>query len=134
MSTTLTKGYKKPQSGDPGSSFFPDLEANIQRLNDHTHDGSNSQKLDATSSVGVVQNLLAAAWGAVWEAPSNTYRQVVTIPAPLIASGLTFDTLDFSLRSAAGGILYLRADKKSTGDFYIYSNDNTLDVNVVYTT
>lgn len=53
----LSNGYKLPETGDFGDVWFPALEDNIQRVNDHTHDGSNSNKLPATSLTGVIQTI-----------------------------------------------------------------------------
>ena len=43
MAITLSNGYIKPEDGDTGAVWFDALEDNIQRVNDHNHDGSNSE-------------------------------------------------------------------------------------------
>ena len=42
---TLSNGYQLPEDGDRGNVFWDGLEGNIQRLNDHKHDGADSEKL-----------------------------------------------------------------------------------------
>ena len=38
----LSNGYKLPETGDFGDVWFPALEDNIQRINTHNHDGTDS--------------------------------------------------------------------------------------------
>ena len=54
---TLSHGYEKPETGDKGSVFFPALEDNIQKLNDHNHNGLNSELLTAAASAAVTQTI-----------------------------------------------------------------------------
>ena len=55
MSTTLSYGFIKPQSGDPMATWQSALESDVQQLNDHTHDGTNSALISAKSiSTGTV--------------------------------------------------------------------------------
>jgi hypothetical protein len=61
MSITLSYGYKKPQTGDKGSSWFPDLEHDIQQLNDHTHNGVTSAKIP-TTNISPVKYVLSGSW------------------------------------------------------------------------
>ena len=58
----LTNGYKLPETGDFGDVWFPALEDNIQRLNDHKHDGNDSETLDSTALESVVQTVLSGAF------------------------------------------------------------------------
>ena len=58
----LSNGYKLPETGDFGDVWFPALEDNIQRLNDHNHDGNNSDKLTSTNVAKFVQTVLTAAF------------------------------------------------------------------------
>src|SRR4051812_14800351 len=97
---TLSKGFKKPESGDDGSVWFPAMEDNIQQLNDHTHDGANSQKLSATSAESYLQSP-AMAWTDTGDG-TGTFRSLVTMPVLLTAAGLTFDHINIGLRSAGG--------------------------------
>lgn len=128
MSTTLSYGYIKPQSGDKGNTFFGELEQNIQRVNDHTHDGSNSAKLTGQSVDAVNQTLSSGSWVLV---SGSTYRQLVTMPGTL-----QFDTsnLQFQINSGAnaGDLFYPSVEKQSANTYYIYINDNSVDVLVKY--
>lgn len=127
---TLTYGYKKPETGDKGSIFFPALEFNIQRLNDHSHDGSNSQKLTAASVQGIGDTILAANWVAVAGQP-GTYRQLVTMPP-----NTEFDGYGLAFR-IDGGLLdgheiHPVVEKSSASTYYVYINDNTQTLAVLY--
>lgn len=122
---TLSYGYKKPQSGDRGAAFFTAMEDNIQRFNDHTHNGSDSALLPAQSILGVSQNILAVNWVA--NGPTGFYRQLVTVPA-----GFTYDTVDISFRLANGDYVYPTVEKVSALTYYVYTIDNTLSYIAVY--
>lgn len=123
---TLTNGFKKPETGDKGSLIFTALEFDIQRLNDHNHDGNNSEKLDATSITTVTGTILSAGW-ATYGGPTGHYRQQVTLPA-----GLSFDEISISIRTAAGAYIYATIEKVSATQYYIYSIDNTLTLMAAY--
>jgi hypothetical protein len=111
---TLSYGYKKPDSIDKGDTVFPALETNIQMLNDHTHDGSNSALL-ATQTVSVS----ASGWSAV--GTSGLYRKTVTVP-----TGLNYDTCDVWVKRSTGERCYPTLERISSTQFYIYTNDSSL--------
>lgn len=122
---TLSKGFKKPQTGDKGSVFFPALEDNIQQLNDHSHNGSNSQLLTASASTAVTQSISSASWS---HQGGGTYRQTVTMPGVI-----TFDTHAIELRnSATNRKLFLDVEKVTSNTYYVYVNDNTLNLTALY--
>lgn len=125
---TLSYGYKKPQTGDRGSSLFTALEQNIQRLNDHTHNGTDSAPLPAQSIVGVLQSISSAGWATYGGAPTGFVRQQVTVPA-----GFDYDTVQISFRTGAGQCeTMLTTERISDTQYYLYCNDSTLDVTAVY--
>lgn len=116
---TLSYGYKKPANPDTGDLWFPAMETNIQLLNDHTHNGTNSAPVSSTSQ--------SAASGA-WVATSNgTYRQLMTVPA-----GYSYDTCEVWVKRSTGERAYPTLEKVSTTTFYMYTNDNSLTYTVYY--
>lgn len=122
---TLSYGFKKPQTGDQGAVWFPALELNFQKLNDHTHDGSNSAKLTPLSSVVATGSAPSGSWVLV---AAGTYRQLVTTPA-----GILFDECVISTRDATTKHYYfLQIEKVSANTFYVYINDNSKSATVVY--
>lgn len=122
---TLTYGYQLPEDQDKGPIVFPALESNIQQLNDHDHDGINSVKLDRKALDSVKQALSSADWVLV---AGGLYRQAVTMPA-----GLAYGTLGITaIFHATGHQYYPNIEKIDNNHFYIYINDNTLDVDVLY--
>ena len=127
---TLTYGFKKPQTNDSGSSFFPALESNIQQLNDHDHNGVNSAKL-AAGAVEATFHDLGSTWVAGPSA-SKPYKQLVTLPTALISAAMKTDLLDMAFRDADGNKLYLDMTVITDTTYEVYSNDNTLDLTVVY--
>ena len=125
---TLSKGYKKPESGDKGSVYFPAIEDNIQQLNDHTHDGVDSQAL----SGAVIENETVAVDNTDWVLQTpGTYRALVTLP-----TGFTYDGSHKEVRVAGGAmdgaVIHPTIEKVSATSLYLYVNDNTLDLSVSF--
>lgn len=116
---TLSYGYKKPQNPDQGDVWFPAMEQNVQQVNDHAHNGTDSAPL-ATRQ----QSILAANWVAV---ANGTYRQLCTVP-----TGLQFDTCDIWVRRSTGEVAYPTIERVSATTFYLYTNDSSLAYNLKY--
>lgn len=125
MSITLSYGYKKPTTGDKGSTWFQDLEADIQQLNDHDHDGVDSAPISSINITSTQQALSAASWVSV---SGGTFRQLVTIPG-----GKTYDNSFILFRNTADkSQMFLGVEKASNTTYYVYINDNTIDVTAYY--
>lgn len=133
MSQTLSNGYKKPQTGDRGNSFFKDLEDNIQRTNDHTHNGIDSEKIPSQNILKQTQTISSANWGGSSRPNTSEFVQNITLP-----SGLTFDLTTMEFRDATigsstlGGVIHPFIQKINDTSYIIGLNDDTLDVLVIY--
>lgn len=118
---TLSKGFKKPQSGDKGSVWFPALEDDIQQLNDHTHNGADSQAIPG----GNIQNSVVVIAAVDWVVFAPGYRFLLSIPA-----GYTYDGTHKEVRisggPADGAIVNPTIEKVSNSTMYVYTNDNTV--------
>ena len=123
MSQTLSNGYKKPQTGDRGSSFFPDLEFDIQRLNDHNHDGTNSELL---TSAAMTAETATAASGS-WVVSGARYRQSVSMPA-----GMAFDDYQVLVKDSSGIQVLAKIEKINASSFYVYTNLNTATYTIYF--
>lgn len=125
---TLSYGYFKPETGDRGTTLFTALEDNIQRLNDHNHDGNNSSLLPAQNIQASSQTILAAAWDGTG-LPTGHYRQLVTVVA-----GFTFDgtNIGFRVSGNSGSYIYPTVERVTNTTFYVYTTDNTLDFVAIY--
>lgn len=124
MSTTLSKGYKLPQSGDKGSSFFPDLEFDIQRLNDHSHNGTDSAVLVGANVTATTVSLPSGSWVV----SGNKFRQLVTMP--VTPTAMQFDNYyPVFKNSSTGEVIHgVGVEKVSATTFYAYINDNTVSL------
>lgn len=122
---TLSYGYLKPETGDKGTTLFTALEGDIQRLNDHTHNGTDSASLPAQSISAVTQTILSAAWVA--SGATGHYRQLVTC-----ASGFTIDATNIGFRSVAGHIIFPTVEKVTATTFYVYTTDSSAAMTAVY--
>jgi len=121
---TLTYGYKKPETNDLGPVVFPALEDNIDRLNSHNHDGSNSSKIPTSSLTHATQSIPAGSWALV---AGGLYKQTVTL-----AASLNFDNLSLQFRLSSGDLVYPTVVRVSTSQYDIYLNDNTETLTAVY--
>jgi hypothetical protein len=120
----LSYGFQQPENGDPGSVWFPALNADIQKMNDHNHDGTNSSLLNLSSFTGGVVNALAANW--VLDVPGR-YKQLLVTP-----TGYNYDDFTPSFRLANGDIVYPRCDRISGTSFEVFTIDNTQGFQVVF--
>ena len=121
---TLTFGFQKPETGDTGAIVFPALEANIQQLNDHTHNGTDSSKLTSGALTPLQVSLTSAAWALV---ANGIYKQTVTLPG-----ALTFDTTVFSVFTPSGELVYPTINKVTASTYDIFTNDNSIGFEVSY--
>lgn len=124
---TLSYGYKKPQTDDLGSTFFPALEADIQQLNDHNHNGINSAPLSGASITKTSQSISSAGWVAT---SGGRYRQEVTLPGTLTYSNTL---MQFFIAGASDDRIYPTIEEGTAANkYYIYVNDNTLNLMGLY--
>lgn len=114
-------GYQLPANGDTGDVFFTGMATNITNLNGHTHDGVTSQFLSTAT-----QSILSASWAA---APigGGVYRQLLTVP-----TGMSFDVCNVWFKLSTGQVLYPSVERVSSTTFYVYVNDNTLNLTAYY--
>ena len=126
MATTLSFGYKKPQTGDKGSEWFKYLEDDIQQLNDHNHDGLNSAPISTRNINAETQPLSSASWVSV---SGGKYRQLVTVP-----NSKQFDNsiIIFRKDSAQKEQMYLEVEKETATTYYVYINDPDVSVIAYY--
>lgn len=121
----LSHGVKKPETGDKGSVWFPAMEDNCDILNDHNHDGSNSEPIPSTSISPVTQAVSSASWASVG---AGTYRQLLTVP-----NGKTFDNSIIIFRHGTSKKqMYLDVEPVSSNTYYVYINDSTVSVTAFY--
>jgi len=122
---TLTYGYYKPEDGDKGKTLFEKLENNWQLVNDHNHDGVGSAKLSSQALEASSQIAPNGSWTSVGD---GIYRQTITTVGGLDHTKYNLAFYD----NANGNRLYLDHEFISANSFYLYINDNTKDVKVLY--
>ena len=123
---TLTYGLQVPETGDLGSTWFPALEDNFTQLDAHTHDGTDSPRITAASSVVVTQSVASGSWVAT---SNGTYRQLITLPASIA----DFNNIRPAFRGSTGDYYYLKTERVTASTYYVYINDNSLTLTAVYT-
>lgn len=126
MSTTTSKGYKKPDTGDRMPSWCSDLEDNITRVNSHIHDGSDSEQIPPKYILKPTATLSSGSWSAV-VGQAGTYKQTVSLP-----SGYTMTSVEIKFLDPNGHPLMLSVEKVSSTSFDVFINDNSINVTAVY--
>jgi hypothetical protein len=115
MATTLTYGFILPDTGDLGSVWFPALENNIQQLNDHTHNGTNSSKLQS-SAIDAIHETIAS--GSFSDQGDGYWRATYVLPATV-----DYDDIQLMFRDpATGDTVHLRVEKIDNDNAYVYTN------------
>lgn len=110
----LSNGYQLPEDGDLGDVWFDALEANIQRLNDHTHNGVDSEKL-STSSIEAVSDTIDS---GDFVAVSDHYEFLFTLPALI-----QVDTSNITFRDATTREpIYLKFEMFSVTQITVHTN------------
>jgi hypothetical protein len=121
---TLSFGFKKPEPNDKGPVVFPAIENNIQQLNDHDHNGTNSKKLTVTGIAALSQNISAAGWVSLG---GGNYHQIFSF-----LPGFTYETTSLKFRDASTEeYIFLGLKKVSSISADVYTN-NPVDIIVVY--
>lgn len=126
---TLTYGMKVPEPGDVGSTWFQGLEDNFTQLDAHSHNGTNSPLLDASYIADKIASISSAGWVLV---ANGIYRQIITVPTNMDVD-TTFPQFRFSGGSFANQSVDLKTEKINDTTFYVYINDNSQNLTVIYT-
>ena len=134
---TLSYLFKKPQTGDEGVVWFPAMEDNIQKLNDHTHDGTNSALIPGANITRPTSTIAAANW--VSDGGGN-YHYTVTVPATISGAATYNDVIYYNITckintagATYGDVIYPSIERETSTTFTVRVNDNTLDVLITYT-
>jgi len=117
---TLSYGYEKPVNPTTGDVFWLALERNIQRMNDHSHNGTDGPRIAATTEA-----VSAASWGS--DLGNGKWRQTITLP-----TGFTFDNARIEVRRSTGEMVYPTIEKIDSTSFYLYTNDDSLAYVISY--
>lgn len=129
MSTTLSNGFVKPEVGNKGGTLFTFLSANWVKVNDHTHNGSNSEQI-ATSDLnkGSVA-VTAASW--TLDANSGMYRKSFTFPGDH-THGSSVIRAFFDGGTYDGQEVQPTIEKINSTSAYIYSPTNSQAFDLVF--
>jgi hypothetical protein len=112
---TLSYGYVLPNTGDFGVDWFPALEANITRLNSHSHDGVNSSPLSSKAIVPERATLLQAAFTNIGP---GVERTLVSLPSGMTVDNTTVVVKDLITKET----IHLRMEKFSLSQVYLFTN------------
>ena len=134
----LTKGYYKPEANDPsegaaGVGWFNSMAENMQRLNDHNHDGVNSQALSTAAISRYTSTVLPADW--VNDGGGN-YHADVTVPAGISGAVAPLNDVDSYVMNfiiaATGERILPTITKLTSTTFRVAQNDPTITLTILY--
>lgn len=125
--------YIIPTDDDTGNSVFADLEVMFERLATHSHTGADSASI-SLNFTKIAENYIRGAaltWISIGD---GLFRAVVNIDDPTPTYDANLRTLFY--RSTATGFLWEvfapRTEKITDSSYYVYSNDNQIDLRTVY--
>jgi hypothetical protein len=123
MSSTLSKGFKLPATGD--RNFWTDLATNITKTNAHTHNGVDSEAINITNLVKPTSTLVSTSWVAV-AGEAGSFKQSVIMPV-----GVLFDNVIVKVQLGSEQI-FPTIVKTAASSFDITVNDNTMNLAITY--
>jgi len=130
MSITLPYGRKKPEDGDKGSTWFDNLEDNIDLNDAHTHDGVTSAPIPSQNIGKNTSAIANASWLPV-SGQQGTFSQTITLPSGVTMANAIFK---FQINNGAdlGDIIYPTVRQASGTSYEIFTNDNSMDILATY--
>ena len=129
MSTTLSKGYVIPATGERGT-WWTDYNNNFTRVNGHTHDNSDSARIDAKNLAHGTSTIANASWAAT-AGQAGTYEQTITVPSGYDMATVTM-AVYVNSGAEVGSLIFPTITRQSSTTYKIFINDNTLDLKVIY--
>ena len=111
----LSKGWKLPETGDFGDTWFPALEDNIEQSNSHKHDGIDSEKI---STISLLATTLTVTTGSFVDQGDGSHRASVTMPSGALVDNLSITVKDPTTKDQ----VFLKVEKTSATTVYIYTN------------
>ena len=85
---------------------------------------------DAPQIMRRIQGLITATYAA----NDGLFRRTVTMPLALTSIGKTYDDYAIETRNSANGRkLHLQTEKVTSTSFYLWCNDSTMALKVLYT-
>lgn len=112
---TLSKGYKKPETGDFGDIWFTALEDNITLSNSHKHDGVDGEKLTA---ININSSTVSVLSGSFVDQGDGYFRAPVSIPSGGLADNFTVTVKDPTTKEQ----IFAKTEKASSTSYYVYIN------------
>lgn len=111
----LSKGYKKPETGDFGDIWFPALEDNIDLGNSHSHNGVDGEKISGINLASSTLTVLAASFA---DQGDGYWRATITVPSGGLVDNYVVAVKDPTTKDP----INLKMEKLSSTQFYLYTN------------
>lgn len=122
-------GIEKPLNKDQGNDVFSTIEDFMERIATHDHTGQDSKQISLNISKDI--ELFQVGVNLTWTAQGNdTFQGAIAVP---VATTYDASIRKFYFDDGAGNFaeFYPRIEKVDANNYFIYVNDNTLDVRVV---
>lgn len=122
---------QKPSPKDQGDVVYDTMESFMERLATHTHQGADSEKI-SLNFTKEFQDLTVGVDLTWTDLGNSNYRASIAIPAPATYDG---NLRQFFYKPNAGGNykeIKPSIEKIDATNFYVFANDNTIDLRIVY--
>ena len=126
MSTVLTYGRTRPESGDLASVWMAALSSNVTRDDAHDHDGVDSPLLTPAAITKYSSTISSATWGSP---SSGAYSQTITVPAGVTELN-NYDVMVYV--TSTGERIFPGITRASATTYTITVYDNSLALTVKY--
>jgi hypothetical protein len=129
---TTSYGYRVPEAGDRAKGslgWYESIEFDIERLNDHSHNGIDSAQLNVNSFSPFTATLAAADWVV----SGSGYSQDASTPVGI--DDISNFNVKFIMTAPAGmvgEVAYLGYDRLTATTYRVYCNDNTVALTVLF--
>ena len=126
--STLSKGpYQIPSPKDNGNEIADVLEEFMERMSNHDHQGADSKKITLNFDKEVQD--LTIGVDLTWQSFNEAYRAQVTLP---VAASPDNQRRFYFKDGAYYTEFFPTQEMISATAMWIYTNDNTIDVRIVY--
>jgi hypothetical protein len=124
---TLSNGAKQGESGDVGAPIWSAFNSNAQILNDHTHDGTDSEQINSEDINKQAVTLPTASWVA----GARGFSQTVNCPG-----SVSLDKVGLRFRVKSGSLQHQfvnpTVEPTSLTSFVVIVNDSSLELECLF--
>jgi hypothetical protein len=122
--------YEKPADKEKGNDVFETIEEFMERMATHSHSGADSNEISLNIAKDLEEfiNGVSLTWNLLGE---SMYRASIAVPVATTYDASIRKFLFKDAEHTEWTEFYPTVEKIDDNNFYVYSNDNTMDIKVV---